>query len=175
VDPQLLSSPWVRVPPVLLTLVVLQLTLVAGMPLFRTTADLLLLAAVAAALVAGPERGAVLGLVFGFAYDLVLQTPFGLSALTSCLVAYAVGRVRVGMLQPVWWVAPAATVVASAAGIGLYAALATVLGEVDLLERRLLVTMAVVGVLNGVWGLVVRPVVRWSLAGDAAATTAVVR
>lgn len=171
-DPDLLSSPWLRLPPVVVLLVLLQVTLVAGLPVFGTKADVLLTATIAGALVIGPERGPVVGLVLGFASDLVLQTPFGLSALTYCLVAFAVGQLQSGWMKPTWWLPTSATVVASGAGIALYAGLGTVLGERAMVERHLVVTVVVAALLNGLWGMAVRPAMRWALVAvsvDAAA------
>ncbi|MCB0972695.1 MAG: rod shape-determining protein MreD, partial [Acidimicrobiales bacterium] len=43
--------------------------------------DVMVLVAVMAGLVAGPDRGAILGFAAGLAFDVVLTTPLGLSAL----------------------------------------------------------------------------------------------
>ena len=51
----------------------------------------MLLLAISAGIAAGPEWGALTGFIAGIAFDLVLQTPFGLSALSYCIVGYLVG------------------------------------------------------------------------------------
>jgi rod shape-determining protein MreD len=53
--------------------------------------DLLWLLPITAALLDGPETGAIVGFWSGLAFDLVLPTPFGLSALVGCLLGYSVG------------------------------------------------------------------------------------
>ena len=49
---------------------------------FGAHGDLLLLVPIAAGLTVGPERGAIAGFVAGLAVDLLVTTPFGLTALT---------------------------------------------------------------------------------------------
>ena len=50
-------------------------------------------------MVVGPERGAIMGAIIGFSFDLVLQTPLGLSALVYGLAALAVGTVSTGTIK----------------------------------------------------------------------------
>ena len=85
--------------------------------------------AIAAGLAAGPERGAVVGFAAGLAFDLLLQTPFGLSALTYALVGYLVGRLQDSVLRAAWWIPVATAAAASAVGVILFAVLGTVVGE----------------------------------------------
>ena len=53
--------------------------------------DIVWLLPITAALLDGPETGAIVGFWSGLAFDLVLPTPFGLSALVGMLLGYAVG------------------------------------------------------------------------------------
>jgi rod shape-determining protein MreD len=54
--------------------------------------DFMMLLAVGAGFVGGPDTGAVVGFAAGIVSDLFLQsTPFGLSALAACLAGFAVG------------------------------------------------------------------------------------
>ncbi len=53
--------------------------------------DLLWLVPITAAILDGPETGAIAGFWSGLAFDLILPTPFGLSALVGCILGYAVG------------------------------------------------------------------------------------
>lgn len=57
-------------------------------------ADVMVLLPVAAGLVGGAQRGAVTGFVAGLLADLVLPTPYGLSALTFVLLGFAAGMLR---------------------------------------------------------------------------------
>ena len=61
--------------------------------IFGVVPDLGLVLAVAVAYRSRPEAGALVGFVAGLGYDLFLETPLGLSALS-----YALDRVRVGVL-----------------------------------------------------------------------------
>ena len=75
----------------LVVAVTFQLAVASRLEVFGVQGDLMLLVAVAAGLAAGPDRGATLGFAAGITFDLLLQSPFGLSALTYALVAYLVG------------------------------------------------------------------------------------
>jgi len=56
------------------------------------------------ATVGGPDRGATYGFLAGLLFDLVLDSPFGLSALTYAAVGYAVGLASVVLFRPTgWW------------------------------------------------------------------------
>ena len=76
---------FVRLGLVIVVVLLLQLSLISEMHLFTATGDILLLLAISAGIAAGPEWGALTGFIAGIAFDLVLQTPFGLSALSYCM------------------------------------------------------------------------------------------
>jgi rod shape-determining protein MreD len=78
---------------------------------------------------AGPVRGAIVGFVAGLALDLVLLTPFGLTALAYLAVGYAVGSVHDGVLRSAPWIPVVVTFVASAAGIVFYVVLGQLVGQ----------------------------------------------
>src|SRR5205814_2148282 len=122
---------------VVVTLLVLQTTLVADLPVFAVRADLVLLITVAAGISDGPDRGAVVGFVAGMGYDLLVsQTPVGLYALAYCLTGYAVGMVQGSVLRASWWIPVASALGASAAGVVLFATLGTVLGQDGMFNPR---------------------------------------
>ena len=58
--------------------------------------DLVLVVVVAAGITGGADRGATYGFVAGLLFDLLVDTPFGLTALTYALVGYGVGVVGHG-------------------------------------------------------------------------------
>ncbi|HEX8803112.1 MAG TPA: rod shape-determining protein MreD [Acidimicrobiales bacterium] len=113
----------------LLSALVLQLGLVSDVRIFGAVGDVLLLVVIAAGLVDGPDRGATVGFAAGVLYDLTLDTPFGLSALTYALVGYAVGVASAALLRPAGWWPVAFAVAASAAAVGLYTALGHLVGS----------------------------------------------
>ena len=71
--------------------------------------DFMMLLAVCAGFVAGPDKGAVVGFAAGLVSDLFLQsTPFGLSALAACLAGFVVGWAGTDSCGPAchgprWW------------------------------------------------------------------------
>lgn len=138
-----------------------QLAVASRLELFGVQGDVMLLVAVAAGLAAGPERGATLGFVAGLCFDLLLQSPFGLSALTYALVAYLAGSLQDSVLRAAWWIPVTTAAVASAVGVILYGVFGTVVGE-DLLSLSLLRIALVVGTLNAIAAPVVLRAVRWA-------------
>lgn len=105
---------WLGAALVLLVALLLQLSLMPDLRIFGAMGDMLLLVTVAAALVDGPERGATTGFAAGLLYDLVLSTPFGLSALVYTLVGFGVGWVGTFLPRAPLW---SPFVVAAAAGV----------------------------------------------------------
>lgn len=151
----------VRTSLILTVALTLQLGLAPRLGLFGVQGDLLLLVAIAAGIAAGPDRGAAIGFVAGLAYDLMLQTPFGLSALTYAIVAYLVGGLQDSVLRAAWWIPVATAAAASTLGVILYGVFGTVLGE-DLVGLSLLRIAVIVGGLNTVAAPVVVRAMRWS-------------
>jgi len=83
---------------------VAQIAIVADLRVVGAVGDLMLVVTVAAALTGGPDRGATYGFLAGLLFDLVLDSPFGLSALTYAAVGYAVGLASVVLFRPTgWW------------------------------------------------------------------------
>jgi rod shape-determining protein MreD len=155
----------VRLPPVLLAAVVLHTAVFPHLRLFGVAADVLLLLPIAAGIAAGPERGAFVGFLAGLLADCFLQTPFGLSALTACLVGWCVGAFQTGMLQAAAWVPMVTAFVATAVGIVAFALVGAMLGEDQLVSTRLFTIVAVASALNAVLGPAAVKVMRWAVAG----------
>jgi len=88
-----------RLATLVVSAVVLQVAVLPSLRLLGVVPDLGLVLAVAVAYRSGPETGALVGFAAGLGYDLFLTTPLGLSALTYCLVAYAVGVLQSGLLR----------------------------------------------------------------------------
>jgi rod shape-determining protein MreD len=149
--------------PVVLTL---QLSLVSEMRIFGATGDIVLLFALVAAMITGPQRGAFSAFAFGLAFDLVLQTPFGLSALAYCLSASVVGRIHGGLYREVWWFAPVTVFLGSAAAVMTWVVAGTVFGVSDLWTVHLVGIVLVVSGLNAVLAPASLRIMRWVLAAD---------
>lgn len=152
-----------RVLLVLFVAMVVQLSVGASVTLAGVHPDLMLLMAVAAGIVGGEERGAILGFAAGLLADLFVQAPFGLGALSFTLVGYSTGLFRTAILRAPWWLVAASAAVASAAGEILYAVIGAVLGQNQMVSDRLGPVVGVVGGLNGVVALVVVPIMRWAI------------
>lgn len=110
--------------------------------------DLMILLPIAAGMAGGPAEGAIAGFVAGMAADLLLPTPFGLSALVWCLVGYAVGGSTGTLTRQVWWFRPAISFVSSAVAVLLYAVLGALLGQDQFLHLDLLPIVLVVSAIN---------------------------
>lgn len=152
-----------------------QLSIVAQIEVFGVRGDLMLLVAIGAGVANGPERGAMLGFLTGIAYDLLLQTPFGLSALTYGIVAFLAGSLQDAVLRAAWWIPVGTATAASALGVILYGVFGTVVGE-DLVGLSLLRVAAVVAVLNAMAALPVLRLVNWATgAGEATAARPIYR
>jgi rod shape-determining protein MreD len=159
------SDPRFRVPLLLISLLAVHLTLFSVVRVAGAAPDVMLLLAVAAGLVGGPVRGAVLGFGAGIAVDVFLRTPMGLSALVFTLVGYGVGLVSTGVLTPSWYLPVVAASIASAAGIVLYAFVGAMLGE-PMVSRRLVAIVGVVAVGNAVLAMPVIRAVTWAMGAE---------
>ena len=166
-----MSTPRLRVPLAVVLALALQMTVLAQVRPQGVRPDALLLLAVCGGIVGGAERGALLGFATGLLADLFLETPFGLSALVFSLVAFAVGSFQTGVLRAAWWIPVVTTVVASAAGVVLYAVLGAVVGQAHMVGPRLAVVTALVAVMNGVLSIVAVRFVGWAFAGVPAERT----
>jgi rod shape-determining protein MreD len=157
--------PWVRVPLVTVVALAVQLSLFTDMRPFDAVADVMLLLVLASGMVAGPRDGALCGFFIGVVYDLMLRTPFGLSALAYALIGYAAGYLQAVVSSAPWWIGMLIMGAASAVSVFVYATIGTVFGLRDAVNFHLVTVMLVVGVVNlllavpGLW------VQRWALLG----------
>jgi rod shape-determining protein MreD len=125
--------------------------------------DLMLLLPIAAGMAAGPEEGAVMGFVAGMAADLLLPTPFGLSALVGCLIGFGVGYGTGSITREIWWLPAVVALAASAVAVMLYAVLGAVLGQDQFLDVDLVAVVTVVAVCNAVLAGPAVRLVGWAL------------
>jgi rod shape-determining protein MreD len=155
-----------KLPLVLVSALVLHQSVLTAVQVGEVRPDLMLLVAVAAGLVGGPEKGAVVAFVVGLLTDLFLQTPLGLSALIFSLVGFAVGTVQSTVIRNAWWIPVLTGFWASAVGILLYAVVGAILGRDEFLDPHVLVVAATVGGINAVLSLPAVGVMGWALAGS---------
>ncbi len=128
--------------------------------------DLLWLLPITAALLDGPETGAIVGFWAGLAFDLVLPTPFGLSALVGCLLGFAVGSLTAAVDPRAAWLKPVAAVAGSVAADMLFAVLGAIMGQQQMVQIDFLALALVVAVSSLVLVLPVSRLMRWALAGE---------
>lgn len=135
----------------LIVLVLLiQAVVVSQITVFGATGDIMLLLAISAGIAAGPERGAEVGFAAGLAYDLLLNTPLGLSALVYCIVGFMMGVIHTSVLRAAGWISVLNVVVASAVGVVAYALIGRVLDQATFSGTPLPVIVGTVAVLNGI-------------------------
>lgn len=151
---------------VILATLIIQVSFLARFSLDGARPDVLLLLAIVAGFLAGPEKGAIVGFSAGLAFDVVLGTPFGLSAFVYTLVGYVVGSLGANVVRSAWWITPALVAVASAAGVILYALVGAVLGEPTLNGPPLAAIVAVVALVNALFAPVAVRALRWARTSD---------
>lgn len=151
---------------VVLTVFVLQVGVFSDLRLFGVHPDTMLLLAICAGLSVGAVRGAEVGFAAGLLSDLLLQGPLGTTALSFALVGFAVGMAGDAVLRSSRLISVGITVVSSAAGVLLYAALAQLLGQRTLADPRLWVIVAIVSLFNALLCLPGLGVCRWAEGGD---------
>ena len=161
----LAARPWVRLPLVTLVALAIQLSLFTDMRPFDAVADIMLLLVLASGMVAGPRDGAVCGFFIGFVYDLMLRTPFGLSALADAWIGYAAGDLQALVSSAPWWIGMLIMGAASAVSVAIYATIGTVFGLRDAVNLHLVTVMVVVGVVNLLLAVPALWVQRWVLLG----------
>jgi rod shape-determining protein MreD len=156
------ASSTLRVVALVVVVTLVQAAFVSQLQVAGVAPDILLLLSVATGVAAGPDRGAIVGFLCGIGYDAYLQTPFGLSALVYCVVAYGVGLFQLPLAtHPRWWRAGSVTL-ASAAGVVLWAGVALALGQDQVLDVPLARMALVVAAVNGVLSLPALRVASWA-------------
>jgi len=158
----LFRRPTLRLALVAFIVLSLQTTLVADMQPFGVTADLMLLGATAAGAVAGPQKGALAGFVFGFMFDLVLLTPFGMSALVYGLAGFLAGTaIHTWTADPTWWLTLVVVAATSALGV-IGIAVASIFVGLDVeIPPNIIRNAIVIGCINGILAPLAMPIQRW--------------
>jgi rod shape-determining protein MreD len=145
---------------VVIICVVLQTTLFTHLRIEGVAPEVGLVAVLAVAYYDGAETGAIFGFVMGFAMDLFLTTPLGLSALSYAITGYAVGFVAAGMVRRPPFVAPLIGGVGGFVGGLVFLAVGAVVGEIGFLSLASLKTVTIAALYDALIALVVFPLVR---------------
>ena len=156
----------VRVALVIFIVLMVQQTVMLALRIGGAHPDLLWLLPITAALLDGPETGAIVGFWAGLSFDLVLPTPFGLSALVGCLLGYVTGSLTTAVDPRAAWLKPVAALAGSVAADMLFAVLGAILGQGQMVQIDFLALFLVVGVSSVVLVVPVSRMMRWALAGE---------
>jgi len=157
---------FVRLALVIFLVLMVQQTVMLALRVGGAHPDLLWLLPITAALIDGPETGAIVGFWSGLAFDLVLPTPFGLSALVGCLLGFATGTLTAAVDPRAAWLKPVAALTGSVAADMLFAVLGAILGQQQMVQVDFLSIFLVVAVSLKKNVLPVSRLMRWALAGE---------
>jgi len=153
----------IRVALVALLLLLAQSTVILNIRIGGTHPDILWLLPITAALLAGPETGAIVGFWSGLAFDLVLPTPFGLGALVGCILGYSIGAATAAVDKRAVWLKPVAAVVGSVAADMLFSVLGAIFGQQQMVQIDFFSLFAVVAISSALLVLPVNRLMRWAL------------
>jgi rod shape-determining protein MreD len=156
----------VRVALVIFIVLMVQQTIMVALRIGGVHPDLLWLLPITAALADGPETGGIVGFWAGLVFDLVLPTPFGLSALVGCLLGYAVGALTTAVDPRTSWLKPVAALIGSVAADMLFAVLGAILGQPQMVQIDFVALFLMISVSSLVFVLPVSRLMRWALAGE---------
>ncbi|MGO9854460.1 MAG: rod shape-determining protein MreD [Acidimicrobiales bacterium] len=156
----------VRVALVIFVVLMVQQTVMVALRVGGVHPDLVWLLPISAALLDGPETGAIVGFWAGLSFDLVLPTPFGLSALVGCLLGYVTGSLTAPVDPRAAWLKPIAALTGSVAADMLFAVLGAIFGQEQMVQIDFLSLFLVVGISSVVLILPVNRLMRWALAGE---------
>jgi rod shape-determining protein MreD len=156
-----------------------QTTLAADLRVRGVSPDFMLLLTICAGLAGGADTGGLVGFTAGLLIDLFLHaTPFGLSALTYCLVGYGVGALRRSVIHEGWLLAPGMALVASAFGVVLFVLVGVMVGQHQLTApgpKGIAQIAGIVAGINAILAVPVSRIVSWAahgLTGPAASSGA---
>ncbi len=156
----------IRLALVIFIVLMVQQTVMVALRVHGAHPDLVWLLPISAALLDGPETGAIVGFWAGLSFDLVLPTPFGLSALVGCLLGYVTGSLTAPVDPRAVWLKPVAALAGSVAADMLFAVLGAIFGQEQMVQIDFVSLFLVVGVSSVVLILPVNRLMRWALAGE---------
>jgi len=155
-----------RVALVALLLLLLQSTVLLSLRVGGVHPDIVWLLPITAALLAGPETGAIVGFWTGLAFDLVLPTPFGLSALVGCLLGFSIGVGTAAVDRRAVWLRPVAAIIGGVAADMLFALLGAIFGQQQMVQIDFFSLFLVVAVSSALLVLPVNRLMRWALSAQ---------
>lgn len=152
-----------RIVLVMVLALALQATVVMDISIAGVHPNLMLVFPIAAGVAFGPEEGAVVGFAAGMAADIIVATPFGLSALVWSLIGFGVGQSTGSVVRETWWLPAVVALAASAAAVMLYAVIGAVLGQGQFLQVDLVAVVLLVAGFNALLAAPAVRVMEWAL------------
>lgn len=143
--------------------IVVQAAVAPQLRVLGVTPAILVLMAIAGGALAGPDRGAVIGFASGVGMDVLVQTPFGLWALTGTLLGWGVGHLHGRLVTPGRLSRAVSAALGTAAGVAIFVLFGSLLGQEHLFALpvgRLIVGLAIA---NVVLMPVAAAAMRWAL------------
>jgi rod shape-determining protein MreD len=156
----------VRLAGLVVFIVIVQVTVFPHLRLFGVVPDLGLLLALAVGYQEGPEVGAIVGFATGFGFDLFLETPLGLDALTYALVGYTIGVLESGLFRSPRWLPSFLGVVGGLAGGLLFIGIGVLVGLDAVKGTQGLITISYAALYDAILAPFVFFLVRWVLGTD---------
>lgn len=133
--------------------------------IFDVVPEILLATSALIGLTVGEREGVFLGFICGCVADLLfLNTPFMLSAVTFAFVAYVCGLFKGTIVHGVPGLTFFVTAIASMIGILIFVTISALFGYGEFFNIRLPLVIFLVGILNGLFALILGPLVHWALA-----------
>ena len=162
------TSTLLRVAVLVLSAFVFEAAVASHLRIAGVAIDLLLVLTIGAGLAGGPDRGAFVGFLAGVLADLVLMTPFGMSALTYALVGYAVGTLRSTSPRSSGWLPVALGALAGGGAVLFFVLLGELLGQSLLTRPDLWLVVLVEAIVCGVLAVPSARVMAWVWGGSPA-------
>jgi rod shape-determining protein MreD len=147
-------------------LLMVQSTVMLSIRIGNVHPDVLWLLPITAALLDGPETGAIVGFWSGLAFDLILPTPFGLSALVGCIAGYSVGLAARNVDRRAVWLTPVAALTGSVAADMLFSVLGAIFGQQQMVQIDFFALVIVIAVSSAIVVVPVNRLMRWALHPD---------
>lgn len=153
-----------RVATLVVATVLFQVALASDLTVFGVRPELTMLAAAAAGVAGGPERGVVAGFSAGLLHDLYLQTPLGLTALVFAVLGYLVGAFQLRLTSQSRLIRVVSVAAGTAAGVIAWVTVAHLIDQTSAPMAAVFRVMVISAVLNGLLALPVTRMWRWAYA-----------
>lgn len=155
----------VRTALLVVTVIVVQVAVFPQLRIAGVVPDLGLVLAAAIAFSDGPESAAVAGFAAGLGFDLFLETPVGLNALSYALTGYAIGVLQTSLLRAPRWIAPVLGLAAGLLGGAIFVGSSALAGVEEVVTDDAPRIVAIAALYDAALAVVMFPFVRRALRG----------